>query len=167
MTVLTAMNILKSRAFLNAGVTKNVQVTNVSFINPKTGQPFQDDNWDEGKPYAIANFNMVNAYGKAQSIEHLENEEYQEACNTNESMRVRPELGKALAEAMYASVVGKSRTWTVTDKDTGTDSEVTAIKLHKAIPNVALDASEVRAYDDVFDTKKKDKAEVDANLPPA
>ena len=153
MTGLTAKNILKAMVMLLLGVTRMVQVTNVTFIDTTTGEPFIDPEWDEGRPYAIANFNLINAYGKAQAIEHFEGDKFQEACNQNESLRVRPELGKLLQEAMYCSVVGKSRTWTIKDEDSPQFGEtVTAIKVHKAIPNEAR-VAKADAFADVFEAE--------------
>lgn len=144
----TAMNILKSRTIIGLGVTKNVQVTNVSFANTD-GTPFA---WEEGsssagEPYAIANFNAINAYGKAQAQVHFANGDYQEACNTNLSARVSLEKGRQLQEAMYASVVGEKRTIELKDPESGelTGDTAETILVNKCFPNMAKDASESKA----------------------
>lgn len=144
-----AASILQSRALITEGVIKNVPVTNVSFTDPKTNGPFQ---WEEGtssagQPYAIANFAIINDYGKAKAIEHFTNGDYQEAVNTNLSFRVTPEMGEALQEAMFASVVGAWRT--VTDEETEEDVETILIK--KVVPNKAKSFKDNKAFSaDVF-----------------
>lgn len=164
----SAMRILKSRTMLAVGVTKNVAV-NVSFVD-KDGAPFRDENWDDGKPYAIANFNAINNHGLEQATKLYGEKDFQGACNTNESLRVRPALGKQLADAMFASVVAKPRTWKEKDDDGNeTGEEITALKVAKATPNLAIDANDSRAFDgteDIFADVEESKTETNA-MPPA
>ncbi len=143
-----ATNILKTRALLGTGVTKDVPVTNVSFIDPKTQQPFEweEDTSSAGQPYAIANFAIVNSYGKDKAIALFKEGNYADAVNTNLSLRVTPKLGKQLQEAMFATVVGAKRT--VADDD-GNDVETILIK--KAAPMAAKSFEESMAFGaDVF-----------------
>lgn len=138
----SAKNILSSRSILSKGVMANVPVNNVSFTNPNTGQPFQDDNWDDGKPYAIANFNALSPYRKAEAMKAFKEGNYDEACKSTESMRVTPKQGRALQEAQFASIVVAPRTFTPKDSD----EEVTTLSIKKATAIAPLDASESKAF---------------------
>lgn len=141
LTRLGTMRMLKARTLLTTGVTSNVRVTGASFVN-KQGQPFRDPKWNDGKPYAIVNFGLVNEYGLAKSKEHFNANELQEALNTNESMRVSPELGKALFEAQYATVIGKESTWITED-----GFKITDITIDKVFPeNLSILKNELNKF---------------------
>ena len=136
----TAINILKGRAVLGIGVTKNVPVTNVSFKDAE-GQPFVWESGDsEGEPYAIANINAMNHYGKQQAELMFANGDYQEACNTNLSARVSLEKGRQLNNALLATVQTEEREIDVKDDNGETTGETEmAILIGKIVPNEADD----------------------------
>lgn len=153
----TARNILNSRVLIDdIGTVKNVQVTNVSFKD-ENGEPFK---WEEdttgssaGEPYAIANFNAMNAYGRKKAIEQVKAGEYQEACNNNLSLRVTPELGQELREAMFATIVAGYRE--VTDPET--DEKVQALLITKAVPLTPKSASDKRLnFDEAFGIEEEE-----------
>lgn len=161
----TALNILKSRTLIKAGVTKNVSVTNVSFENGQTGKPFVwESGSSKGERYAIANFNAVNEYGQAEAIARFKAEDYQGAVNTNLSARVSLENGRKLQEAMYATL--DARLTDVERKQRDEDGNVVmdengeplleldsngdpiidqAVLIAKCVANEAVDASETKA----------------------
>ena len=157
MTKETCINILKNRVLASKeSVINHVAVTNVSFVDEE-GQPFvwEEDGPSAGEQYAIANFNLINQYGKTKAMELFKAGEYQEACNTNLSLRVTPELGKELQNAMYANVDVKLRT--VHDDD---DNEVEALLVAKARPDGGIDASDSKAFSaDVFSTVEEKQEE--------
>ena len=160
----TALSILKSRAMINVGVTKNVAVTNVSFVNGVTNKPFiWDSGSSKGEPYAIANFNAINEYGHKEAIRLFKEGKLQEAVNTNLTARVTLEKGRALQQAMFASVVAEltdverklrdEEGNVVFDEDgepqyeLDSDGEIIidkAVLIRKCIPNEAIDASETK-----------------------
>lgn len=154
-----AKSILQGRVLTTEPeVIKNVAVTNVSFTD-QDGEPWkwEDDSTGSsaGQPYAIANFNLINAYGKKKAIEHYKAEEWQESCNTNLSMRVTPEVGRELRESMFATVVTDYRT--VTDDD---GKDVEALLVVKAIANTPKSASDKKAdFGDIFTEAEVEETE--------
>ena len=158
MTLAFARAILLSRALLSVGTIKNVGVTNVLFTD-KEGNPFTDERWQDGEPYAIAIFNACNQYGKNLSRDlfiqaKLTNdvEEREEllvkACNQNLSARVSIKEGVKLQEAMLATVMGAKRVGEDENGDT-----YTTVSIKKVFPNTPVDASQAKAHsisDEVF-----------------
>lgn len=141
-----AMNILSSRAVLGVGVYKNVPVTNVSFTN-ENGDPFVWESGDnEGEPYAIANINAMNEYGKQKAQELFTEGEYQLACNTNLSARVSIEKGRQLVNSLVATVKTELREIDVKDENGEPTGETEmAVLIAKIVPAEAIDFSSKKA----------------------
>lgn len=149
-----ARNIILGRKAIQLGVMKDVPVTNVSF-EKEPGVPFQDENWADGEPYAVANFNLHNDYKKNEAKRLFGEGEYAEACNQNLSARVSLKVGRELKEAMFATVVGEMRTIELKDEDgIPTGETVETILIKKVVAKEATSFADITdedfANDDVF-----------------
>lgn len=99
-TVDTAIGILKNRVLLNESrVYEGVGVENVTLNNNKTHS------------YAIVYLNAMNTYGKTKALEYFGKEEYQQACNTNESIVVTYQIGKSINKLGIANITVQSKEW--------------------------------------------------------
>lgn len=157
MTRKTAMNILQSRAVVSKPtVISNVEVTNVSFTDQE-GQPFvwEDTSESAGEPYAIANFNLMNTYGKEQAQSDFSEGNYQDACNHNLSARVSLEKGRELVNSLIATVKVDYREIDVKD-DNGEPTGETeqALLIAKVVPSKAPSANDLKMSDFDFGTEE-------------
>src|SRR5690606_15990878 len=143
-------------------VIGHVGVTNVSFTD-EDGEPFV---WDEdspsaGQPYAIANFNIVNKYGRDKALELFKEGEYQESANQKLSARVTPELGLQLRESMYASLDMKERMVNSIPGD-DTSEKVPALMINRVVPEV-ISAGKSAYDDEVFASVEEKEEEPELN----
>jgi hypothetical protein len=134
MTKETAINILESYHICDeAGVPfKGIEITNIS-THDSDGLPFE---WEEtGEPYAIVNLNAMNEYGANRASQQLEDEEYQDACNNNLSLRVTLEEAENLSKGMLGTLV--LREAEVSNEDGDTEIALLPKKFTPAVAKVA------------------------------
>lgn len=124
-----ARHIILGRKILEHGILRNVEVLSVSFIDKEIGMPYEDDNWNDGKPFAIVDFNAVNRHGFEKAKElfakaKLSEDEFKkkmllnEACNIKLNAIVDVKLGKQIAEMGIANIYGETKVMTNSENET-------------------------------------------------
>lgn len=115
---------------------KNTQVSSIGYTNAD-GEPFTYPSGDE---YAVVNFVAVNAHQLAEAVEHYKAGRYNEAVNTNMSMR----MSVADAQQIRAKVSGTLTCHLVDLKDdNGIPTGEQAIMPLVFVPNASVDAVSV------------------------
>ena len=137
-----ARQIILGKKLLEYGILRNVKVLSVSFIDKEIGMPYEDDNWNDGKPFVIVDFNAVNKHGSEKAKElfakaKLSGDEFEkkmllnEACNINLNAIVDIKIGKQIAEIGLANIYGEVKVITNSEGEM-----VEAITIGKCEPSI-------------------------------
>lgn len=153
-----AEKIINSKVLIEEALVpyKGVEISYIGYTN-KDDEPFEwlDEDGDAtGRYFALVSFKAMNPYQLAQAVEEFSNEEYDEACNHNLSLRMDVEKARELSAGMLGTLI--CHNVVVTNDD---DEEVETLMAKSFAPIASVSAKQVSLKDQLKKHKKGNKEE--------
>lgn len=148
-----AEKIINSKVLIEEALVpyKGIEISHIGYTN-KDDEPFEwldEDKEPTGRYFALVSFKAMNPYQFKQAVEQFSDEEYEEACNHNLSLRMDVEKARELSAGMLGTLI--CHNVVVTDED---DEEVETLMAKSFAPIASINAKKISLADALKKGKK-------------